>query len=294
MKIRYYMLKGLIMGLLGIMKLVPHRLCLLLGRALGGWLFRLMKSRAQVALDNLALIYGQQLTPLQQQQLASNNFRHLGAGAMELLYLAANPNRLDRLVQLDGQQHLAQALGAGHGAVIFSGHLGNFYVLAAALSRQHHVKFLYRRPSQPWVADLYDWLLGRIGLQAIADNPRHLCAYHAYAHLKKQGVLGVLIDQVESGGVLVDFMGQPARSSLGAGNMVLKSQAALVPAFCYREPKNTLRVVLEPALEVPATGSYEERLEHIVRSTNQQVAQWVWRYPEQWFWGHRRWRQWRK
>lgn len=294
MKVRFYLAKGAVLVLLGLMKLVPHGLCLSMGRCLGGLLFKLMKSRAQVALDNLEMIYGRQLNLQQRYALASNNFRHLGAGALELLYLAAKPHRLDHLVHMEGGQHLTRALAQGKGVVLFSGHLGNFYVLAAALGRYHNVKFLYRRPSQPWVANLYDWLLGRLGLQTIADNPRHLCAYHAYAHLRKQGVLGVLIDQVETGGLVVDFMGQPAGSSLGAGNMVLKSHAALVPSYCYREAKGTLKVVLEPAMEVPAEGSYDSRLEAIVRSTNERVGQWVGRYREQWFWGHRRWRKWRK
>lgn len=294
MKFKVFVLKIIIYILLFGLKAMSHQMSLRIGRMLGGFLFKQMKSRAQVALDNLKLIYGTEKSEDERYTIAINNFRHLGGAFFELLYVVAVPKRLERILSVEGEAHLKKALQKNKGVVIFSGHLGNFYFLAAALNRIYDVRFLYRRPTQDWAAALYDWLLARMGLVGIADNPRHLCAYHSYSQLKKKAGLGILIDQVETGGLYIDFMGQPAGSTLGAGNMSLKSGAPLVPAYCYRQPDNRLKVVIEPEFEIPASGSHEEKLAAIVAGTNQVVEKWVRQVPEQWFWGHRRWRKWRK
>ena len=52
---------------------LPRRFCLFLGRGLGHLAFALMKSRAQVAMENLTLVYGETKTPAEKQKLASGN-----------------------------------------------------------------------------------------------------------------------------------------------------------------------------------------------------------------------------
>lgn len=277
-----------------LMKGCSHRLSLTMGRWIGRQLFSRMKERAQVAVDNLKLIYGEQFSENERRALARKNFEHLGSSLIEILYVLAAPKRLNKITHITGKENMEQALAKAKGAIIVSGHLGNFFFMGAALCQYFPVRFLYRRPSQTWVARIYDWLLGRLGLQTIADNPRHLCAFHSYSHLKKKGVLGVLIDQVETGGMVVDFMGQPAGSTLGAGNMALKSGAPIVPVFCHRLPNHELKITVEPEFEYSKTDVYEEDLKFIVSGTNKIVENWVRAYPEQWFWGHRRWRKWRK
>lgn len=294
MAFKVSIIKVIILVGLFLLRGLSHRMSLALGRGLGRLLFKRMPERAQVAKDNLKLIYGDQLDETARNQLARKNFEHLGSGLLEILYVLATPGRLEKILSVAGDDYLQQAVSQKKGAIIFSGHLGNFFLLAAGLGRRYQVKFLYRRPSQPLVAEVYDWLLQRLGVQTIADNPRHLCAYHAYAQLKKQGVLGVLIDQVETGGLYVDFMGQPAGSTKGAGNMALKTGAPLVPVFCHRLPNQHLQLTIEPEFTVTGAGTEEQRLEQIVAGTNAVMGQWVRRFPEQWFWGHRRWRRWRK
>jgi KDO2-lipid IV(A) lauroyltransferase len=275
--------------------MLPRRACLALGRGLGHLVFKLMKPRAQVTLDNLKLVYGDALTQKQRHRMASGNFAHLSAMFFECFHFLAHMEKLDGYLTVRGQDQLEAILAQGKGAVVFSGHMGNFLLMIVAVCRIPITKFIFRDPSDKDASEIYRWLRAQQNLSVIADNPRHRCAYFANAHLRSGGLLGILIDQVETGGVYVDFMGQKAGSTVGAAKLALISGAPLVPCFCVRKPDSTLEVTFGPEFVIPRDCPDDpECLAEIVGNMNKEVEKWVRQYPEQWLWGHRRWRQWRK
>ncbi|NTV53726.1 MAG: hypothetical protein HGA76_12080, partial [Candidatus Firestonebacteria bacterium] len=230
---------------------LPRRFCLLIGRGVGHLAFALMKSRAQVALENLTLVYGEGLTAAQKRKLASGNFAHLGAVFFESFHYLAHTRRLSRYLTVRGEEHLKRALAQGKGAVLFSAHLGNFLLMTVAVGWLANSKFIFRDPGDKDVSEIYRWIRERGHSPVIADNPRHRCAYYANAHLRAGGVLGVLIDQVENGGVYVDFMGHKAGSTVGAAKLALISGAPLLPMHCVRKPDSTLEAIFGPEYVIP-------------------------------------------
>ncbi|MBN1595408.1 hypothetical protein JW933_05730 [candidate division FCPU426 bacterium] len=275
--------------------LLPHRLVLASGAALGRLAFHILHSRRQVALDNLQLIYGDKLEPAARIKMARDNFAHLGGAALEVMYAAGcSIRRQEKLYRLTGEKNLTALLAQGRGGVLFSGHLGNFYIMGMAMAKLCNVKFIFREPSHPLAARIYLWIIKRLGIGVIADNPRNQCAMKCFLHLRSQNILGVLIDQVETGGAYVDFMGKPAGTILGAANMALKMNAPLLPVHCYRQADNVLQVEIMPEFIIRREGRLEDLLIPAVAAMNKVVGDWVFCNPTQWFWGHRRWRRWKK
>jgi KDO2-lipid IV(A) lauroyltransferase len=266
--ILFVLAKGFIFGI----ALLPHRLVLIIGAALGKLVFLLAKSRRQVAIENFQMIYGDTLTSGERKKWAKANFAHLGGSALEIFYVAGkSPRKQEKIIRIYGAEHLAAAVDQGKGAVVFSAHMGNFYLMGMAVARLGHVKFLIRNPSAPLISRIYNWILQRLQIQVINDNPRNECAMQSFLHLRSGGVLGVLIDQVETGGIYVDFMGKPAGSTLGAANMALRRQAPLIPVSCYRASDGRINVEIEPEFVIPRQGKLEYLLEPAVVGMNKVV-----------------------
>jgi len=294
MKLSYFLLFSIVRLIVLIAAFIPHKLCLSLGGGLGRIAFCLMKTRRQVAIDNLKLVYGESLSLQACVQLARKNFAHLGAALLEIIHFVGCPGRSKKKIQIKGQEHLHAALRQNKGVVLFSAHIGNFILMPAAIAQLADVKFLFRDPTNINVSRIYRWMIGRLGIQVIADNPRHLCAFHSFSHLRSGGILGILIDQVETGGIYVDFMGHPAGSTLGAANMALKSGAPLLPVHCVRLRDQSLFIEIEAEFQIRRQGEPGQLITEAVAGMNKVVEAWVRKNPEQWFWGHRRWRSWRK
>jgi len=279
----------------GLFIFIPRPVCLALARAFGRLMFGAMKERAQVAVDNLALIYGDAMPPKERVRLARENFAHLSEVFFEILHVVARRQRLDKIITVEGLENLQAALGQGRGAVFFSAHLGNFLLMTPPLMKLGNIKFVFRDPAEPKAAEIYTWARNRMGVRVIADNPREKCALQCFKQIRSKGVVGILIDQVENGGVWVDFMGQPAGSTIGAVSVALRTGAPLLPLRCLRLPDRRLKVEIGPEFAVQREGAPEEELiTRAVTATNAVVGQWVREHPEQWLWGHRRWRKWRK
>ncbi len=294
MQILTAIFQALIRGLIYLLGWTPRWLCLKIGACLGRLAYALMPARAGIARDNLQLVYGTSINPYDRQRMARKNFAHLGEILLEAIHVAGRPQVLGKILHIEGQEYLDKAVAKGQGVVIFSAHLGNFLLLTAGLAQACNLKFIFRESSDRKVSRLYAWFRERLGVKVIADNPRHLCAYHSYSHLKAGGVLGILIDQVETGGVYVDFMGHPAGSTLGAANLALKGRAPLIPAFCIRLPDQSLKLSIGPEFVIQREGVPEDITKQAVAAMNKLVGARVREYPTQWFWGHRRWRAWRK
>lgn len=294
MKLKLNLLKAVLFFFVFFCGLLPRRVCLLLGRGAGRLAFALMRERAQVALDNLKLIYGDSLPEQERLRLAKANFAHIGAMFFEIFHFLLYPPRLVNFLEITGKENLRLALEQGKGVILFSAHMGNFVLMAPLLAFLAGVKFLFRDPSDPAVSELYRWMRQRSNIDTIPDNPRHRCAYLCNRQLKAGNVLGILIDQVETGGIYVDFMGQPAGSTVGAARLAQICGSPLVPIHCVRMEDSRLKVIIEPEFVIPREGPPEEQLPKIVASMNRVVEGWVREHPEQWFWAHRRWRAWRK
>lgn len=265
-----------------------------LGRALGRLGFRVLKSRAQVAEDNLRLIYGDRMSEAERTALARNNFAHLGAAILEIVHQLTWTVRRNRAwLVVDGREHLQRALDQGRGVILFSGHLGNFILMGAALRDVLDLKWLFRDPGDPDLSFVYGWVRKRLGIEIIPDNPRDKSAFLCGMHLKRRKLLGIFIDQVENGGVYIDFMGHRAGSTIAAARLARMSGAPLVPVHCVRLPDGRLKVVIEAEFPLPPSGSGDDPAPD-VEAMNAVIENWVRACPEQWLWGHRRWRQWRK
>jgi KDO2-lipid IV(A) lauroyltransferase len=129
----------------------------------------------------------------------------------------------------------------------------------------------------------------RIGMVVVHDadavrrTPRSLRAGRAVAFLADQGVLGLA-------STFVPFFGRPAKTPRGPAVFALRLQVPIVFGVAVRQRSGKYRLALEP-VEVEDTGNRDRDVDAIVARYTAALERWVRRYPEQYFWHHRRWRR---
>ena len=118
---------------------VPLRFTWRLAEFLGRLWFRLDTRHRLIALNNLKLAWGDELTERERRNVARRNFIHLARVILELPYIRRlTEYELDGFVAFDGLEHLDAALKKGRGVLVMTSHFGNWELMALAFSLLHH------------------------------------------------------------------------------------------------------------------------------------------------------------
>ncbi|MEO8198117.1 MAG: lysophospholipid acyltransferase family protein [Thermoanaerobaculia bacterium] len=257
-----------------------------LGRAFGRCGWRLARRDRRRTLDHLAFAFPE-LSVGERTTLAEHCFAHLGTLLGECLYLRhCEATQLSRHVELAGWEHVEAARTQRRPVIIVTGHCGNWELLAAVLNA-HGLGMLVvaREIDEPGLQTMLLDLRARFGTRTIVRGTPG-AARALLGALRGAGALGMLIDQdTKVEGVFVDFFGRPAWTPVGAAELALRFDAAVLPTFIERRADGSHRAVIHPELPLPtdptaATALMTAAIEAQIRS-----------HPDQWVWLHRRWRK---
>lgn len=250
-----------------------------LGAALGWCWYRVLPVRRGVARENLASALPE-LGDGERERIVAAMYRHLGLTFVELLRFGGrDPGRLGDGLEVVGRGHLDAALAAGRGVLVVTAHLGNWELLVRAGTLCDAPVSVVTKSLRSPVAQAAWSRLRRGGPRLLADRGS---ARAIVAALRRNEVVGYVLDQHAPRGVRVPFFGREASTYDGLARLALATGAAVVPVFTWRTA-NGHAVHIEPAVEVgdvvETTRRCTERIEAAVRA-----------HPEQWLWIHRRWK----
>jgi KDO2-lipid IV(A) lauroyltransferase len=243
-----------------------------------------------VALDNLALVFGDSLSPAARARLARGCFQHLGITAVECCRLFFGPaERLLGRVRARGAEHIGQAMARGRGIFFLTAHFGNWELLAATHGLAGLGLSVVVRPlDNPYLDALIARARQRSGLRAISKRE---AVQGVRAALARGECIGILLDQ-DAGreGVFVPFLGHAASTSRSLAVLAMKTRAPVVPAFIHRLPDGDHELVLEPEIPLVITGDLDHDIAANTARFTEAIERQVRTHPEQWFWVHRRWK----
>ncbi len=226
------------------------------------------------------------------KQIARGAYEHLGRTSIEATMLArlGRDAVLDLFEGADAWDVVEQALAKGKGLIFVTGHLGNWELAGAYVAaRGVPLDVIARRMSNPLFDRYLTETRSRIGMVVVHDadavrrTPRSLRENRGVAFLADQGVLGLA-------STFVPFFGRPAKTPRGPAVFALRLQVPIVFGVAVRQPSGKYRLAFEPVL-VEDTGDRDRDVDAIVARYTGTLERWVRRYPEQYFWHHRRWRR---
>jgi len=272
------------LGLLRVLVLLPYPAMMAIGRVLGRLAGRVLPGRRAIAAANLRLCFPA-LGEGEQRALLDRSFESLGQQALELgLAWWASDARIERLMRIEGMEHLHRVAAGGRGAIILSGHFPTIE-LAGRIVRMRgaRVAGLYRPNRNPFV----DEVLRRGRLRAAVD----VIPKDSMRQLVRRLAQGIHVwyapDQSyrRRYSVLIPFFGEPAMTNGALTHIARIGNAAVVPLYSRRLPGNAGYLVsVEPPLEEFPTGDMEAD----ARRVNDWIEEHIRRAPEQYYWIHRR------
>ena len=179
----------------------------------------------------------------------------------------------------------------GGPAILFSGHLANWEIgLPVAASLGLAVSWFYRAASNPAAdAAIQDIRREAMGAEVPMFAKGSAGAREAFAHLRRGGVLGMLVDQKLNEGLVVPFFGRPAMTTPALAQFAIRFRCPVIPVYPMRLGPARFRVICEPPMALPDTNDRTADVYALTLAMNATLERWMREQPECWLWLHRRW-----
>lgn len=269
---------------------LPEKSAYELGRSLGVIGYHLAGFRRQVAADNLQRALGDELAPSEVERIAREVFQNIGRTAIEVFrFPTLHKEELLAKVDCDNPGMFDQALAGGKGAILLSAHFGNWEMFAAWIAARGYPIDVVVKPQRNQSADeFYNGLRRATGVEII---PTQKASKQIIVSLKKNRLVAILADQYAGNdGVPVKFFGRTTATHRGPAAIALKLNCPIYYGVFVRQPDNRHRAVCRGPLEFTPGGNTDEDIIAITQSYTGKLEEYIRRYPEQWLWTHRRWK----
>ena len=238
-------------------------------------------------LDNLTATYHDSLTDEEKERIARESLRTMLRGFIETFYcISFYDKKFDPWIELEGREHLEQALALGRGVIGVSAHLGTFTLIGAKLhTNGFHMTWIMGGQTHPRLAGVWKSMAQTVGAGAIVvDTPIN---FHRkiLRCLRKGDIVGFICDENQKqGGVLVEFLGRPMALPVGPAVYHLKTKAPILPLFIIRQRERQHKVIIAPPLEVQLSGDEDRDIFTITSQIARVMESYIKRYPGQWSW----------
>lgn len=279
----FQLLKGLIC-------LMPRRLCLFAGKILGLILYYLDRRHRRIALSNLNIAFGKELSPHELQKIARGSFKHFGSVFMEIIkFTRLNTNKKNQLIRVEGEEHLRRALLENKGVITFSAHFGSWEISQYFISQMAKFKVIARALDNTLLEKELLKLRTRHGSRVIY---KHQASKQILKSLRAKEIVGFLIDQnvQRHQAVFVDFFGKKAATTPVLAVFTLKTGAPLVPFFCFPTSSFIHQIQFLKPLEIEQEGDHGQQVLKITQLCTKIIEAQIRKNPAHWFWLHDRWR----
>jgi len=273
------------LGLLWLVVQLPYRVLLVLGRSLGGLMYRVARSRRWIARRNLELCFPD-MAEAERERLLKANFASNGIALFEMaMSWWWPPARLQRLAHIEGLEHLRQAQAEGQGVILMALHFTTLEIGAALLGQRHTIDGMYREHKNP----VFDFIQRR-------GRERHNRDATAIERDDVRAMLKVLRagraiwyapdqDYGRKQSLFVPLFGIQAATVTATTKFARLGKARVVPFTQQRLADGSgYRLVIHPPLEDFPGESDEADCLRI----NRWVEEVVRANPEQYLWAHRR------
>ena len=276
-------------GLRAVGSVMPLPVARALGQGLGLAAYSLLWDQRRLTLAHLAHGLGATTTPAQRRRIARRVFMSLGQNMTEWLLLPRLSLRdIQRLVAVEGLEHLRQALANGNGAIALTGHFGNWEIIPLYLRGAGFEGGVLARRLR--YSEYESFLISMRGAKGVPTLARGSLKDVATL-LRANQIIGMLPDQdIDSlDGVFVEFFGHPAYTPVGPAALSVMTGAPIVPCFLVREG-GRFRLIVEPPLPLPQTADRKQAVHELTQAWSRVVESYIRRSPDHWVWMHRRWK----
>ena len=282
-----------------IMKLISKIFCVLpwsVGLAFGNGLGKLALKffvpewRMRMAAANVRECL--HVSPEEAQKIAEESVVKFGRMVIEVLrFPLLNRQTIQSVVKTDGLEYLEEAYARGKGAVMCTGHFGNWELLGADVALHGYPMLSIARKQNNGAMDRFINEYREIVGQKVAYNQGKEGVLAMGRYLKEKHLLGILYDQdTAHTGIKLDLFGKEVITPSGPAVFSRTFGCPILPIFMHYDADGSCRAKIYSPIYTEKTKDKDKDLYQVTKKLIDILEQEIRDNPPMWFWVHGRWK----
>ena len=277
---------------------LPSFLTTRIGKNIGAFLFNILHSRRDIAIDNI-----RQALPFMKshpswtgefdtaEEIALTTFINLGISIIEVcrLYHGKGDILIDS-IEVQGRENLLSARENHKGIIFVGGHCGNWELMSLSFKKlfNENVWAIVRHQNNPYLNSVIEKMRMSYGNKVIYSKA---ALRPILGVIRNNGVIGMLADQAvfEDNGALIEFLGRKAWANKAPAIIAHKTAVPLIPVFIHRAADRHV-LTIHPEYTLCADRT-EEGVQKDIQALSNYLQDFVCAHPADWYWVHRRWKR---
>ena len=257
---------------------------------LGDVLYHILKTRRTLVTGNLALTFPAKSSE-EINAIAVQVYRNQAENIIEMLRLPMIKTAADaaKLLDVDTADFLAKTIGQKKGGIFVSAHFGNWELLGLCAGfLVTPLTIVVKRLQNPWIDQQINAWRTMHGNRIVYDSQ---ALREGLRTLRNGGIIVMLGDQSDPGGsFFTEFLGRRTSVFLGPAWLALKTGVPIFAGICRRTGDSRYKVDYEE-IAMSDLGTTKADAEELAYRYTKVLERFIYRYPEEWFWLHNRWKR---
>lgn len=265
-----------------LIRLLPFKLRYAFADFIGILIYKIAKSRRNITIKNIKIAFPK-LNEIEIDELAKKAYKNISRTFLELLWI----DQLD--IEIQGVEILEEVKNRNKGAVLLGLHIGNWECIGNKIAKcGFDIHAVFKKMKNPYINQEVIDIRSQTGMTLI-EKGRNTSLKPFIKAIKTKALLGLIADQYAKD-IEIEFFGKKTTAPIGTANFSIKFDMPIVLIYSYRKELNKHVVLIEKEVKNILSDNNEKDLQVNTQNYIYEMERIIKKYPEQWFWQHKRWR----
>jgi len=254
---------------------------------------RLKWKRKKIAMGNLNIVFPEK-TEKERRAIFRESLRNMLKNYFEVAFMTNGKytsEKISEVASATGLEHLDRLKENGQGALLYSGHFGNFPLMIIWLGIKDYPVAAVYKEAKHFPEDFFGNIMKRFNVTPLKYKSDASLTVAIIRALKEKKIVLIQNDQSHVDGIYVNFFNKSVPSPAGPALLAKRGGVPIIPAYICREKNNHHRITVLSEIPLQRENDPEKFLLLNTQTQIDWIAALLVEHPSEWLWLHNRWKR---
>lgn len=254
---------------------------------------KLRWKRKRIALNNLKIVFPE-LSDKERKRIFRESLRNMLKNYFELALIINGKYSAEKISEItcaSGLEHLENVIEREQGALLYSGHFGNFPLMMIWLAIKGYPVATIYKEAKHFPDDFFGNIMRRFKLVPLKYTSEASMTVAIIRALREKKIVFIQNDQSHPKGIYVNFFNKSVPSPPGPALLAKRVGVPVIPAYICRDKNNHHLITILPEIPLQKEDDHKRSLQINTQIQLDWIAEILVMHPTEWLWLHNRWKR---